>query len=101
MVTGRIRRRQSWNAVDPLVIANDDVRREPVVAIGNWVVDPVAVVVHIGLGDLHSSQREAGNGLRQRKLLARFDFFTCIPVALTPTTLPLFTSAKTSAFPAV
>src|SRR5262249_11796128 len=30
-----------------------------------------------------------------------FTFFTCMPAALTPTTLPLLTSAKTSTLPAV
>jgi hypothetical protein len=30
-----------------------------------------------------------------------FTFLTCMPAALTPTTLPLLTSAKTSTLPAV
>jgi hypothetical protein len=54
--TGLTPRRRLGNVIDPCSIDDDNVGREPVVVVGDGVVNPVAVVVHVGLGDLHAGQ---------------------------------------------
>jgi hypothetical protein len=77
-------------------VHDHDIGRKPVIVVSNRVVDPIAVVV-----DIHLRKLQIKLGVVSASFWRDLTFFTCMPAAVTPTTFPLLTSAKTSTFPAV
>src|SRR5712671_5785563 len=82
--------------LDPRRINDHVVSWEPIVVVGKIVIDPIAVVVDVGLCELHAGKRYARGRLSQ--LLTRPHFLHLHSSGGNSGTLPLFTSAKTSTF---
>jgi len=72
LIAGPIRSRSLSRVLDPRAINDHVVGWEPNVGISQIVIDPIAVVVDVGLRELHAGKRYAG--CRLSELLTRPDF---------------------------
>src|SRR6516165_8198004 len=72
LIAGPIRSRNLSRVLDPGPINDHVVGWEPNIGISQIVIDPIAVVVDVGLCELHAGKRYAGGRLSE--LLTRLDF---------------------------